>query len=256
MIESPPMELILAMDTSGDVCSVATLRKGSLVSEHTFRHGMHLSERLLDHVHEVLRDAEGTPEDVTAFAVGLGPGSFTGTRIGVMTMKTFSSVLKKPLYGIESLEAIARSYAGIRNTLVIPMHPCRTGIVYTAAYTMDTGEPVGVISPTSLPVSDLVNCASQLPSTTLLFCGSASIRYRDELISLLGENAIRAVFGEAMVPRAFDIGKLALARCQAGIPPEDPIELVPHYISPPPITMPKVKPVMNSINLAEVNSHC
>ena len=89
--------LALAMDTSGDVCSIAVLRGGKLISEHIFRHGMHLSERLLEHVEAVLADADAKPAEVDLFGVGLGPGSFTGTRIGVMTLKTFAFMLERPI---------------------------------------------------------------------------------------------------------------------------------------------------------------
>ena len=98
-------DLMLAMDTSGDVCSVAALRNGQFVVEHAFRHGMHLSERLFGHIEGVLKEADAVLDDVTAFAIGVGPGSFTGTRIGVMTLKTLAVVQNKPLYGVNSLEA-------------------------------------------------------------------------------------------------------------------------------------------------------
>ena len=127
-------DLMLAMDTSGDVCSVAALRNGQFVTEHTFRHGMRLSERLFGHIEGVLREANAVLDDVTAFAVGLGPGSFTGTRIGVMTLKTLAVVQNKPLYGINSLEALAMEYQGIEGVTLVPVLPCRTNVVLAAAY--------------------------------------------------------------------------------------------------------------------------
>jgi hypothetical protein len=59
-----PSEILLAMETSGDVCSVAVLRNGLFTAEHTFRHGMHLSERLMTHLEQVLQDADTTLEQV------------------------------------------------------------------------------------------------------------------------------------------------------------------------------------------------
>ena len=66
------------MDTSGDVCSVAVLRNGQFVTEHAFRHGMHLSERLFEHIEGVLQEADAVLDDVTAFAVGAGAGIVYG----------------------------------------------------------------------------------------------------------------------------------------------------------------------------------
>ncbi len=233
-------DLVLAMDTSGDVCSVAAARGGLLISEHIFRHGMHLSERLLDHVTAVLADAGAQPSDVDLFGVGVGPGSFTGTRIGVMTIKTFGSLLNRPIYGIDSLAAIARAYSGIRDTLVVPMHPCRAGTVYTGLYDVSDGEPEPVCGPDALTIDELASAAIRSEFTSLLFCGVASVKYRAELTTSLGDQAGRAIFGDIMYPRASDIAVMALIRRSSGLDPDDALALVPHYISPPPITMSKL----------------
>src|ERR1051326_1892282 len=126
--EDPP-EILLAMETSVDVCGAAVFRNGLLAAEHTFRHGMHLSERLMAHLDAVLKEADATLEQVEAFAVGIGPGSFTGTRIGVMTMKTLASVRERPLVGISGLAALAHEYTGLHGVAVTSLIPCRAGVV-------------------------------------------------------------------------------------------------------------------------------
>src|SRR4051794_40991599 len=116
-------DLILAMDTSGDVCSVAVFRLGRLQAELAFRHEMHLSERLIAHVDLLLKETSARLADVDCFVVGRGPGSFTGTRIGVMTMKTFAFVQEKPIVAINGLEAMAAEYCGVTGLVVTPVHP-------------------------------------------------------------------------------------------------------------------------------------
>jgi len=232
-------QLVLAMDTSGDVCSVAAMRDGRLVSEHIFRHGMHLSERLLDHVTAVLGDANASPADVALYGVGIGPGSFTGTRIGVMTLKTFASLLNRPIYGIDSLAAMAQSYSGVQKTLIMPMYPCRAGSVYAGLYDVSSGHPVDIQVPAALSIADLAAAAVSSSYTSLLFCGIGSVKYRDEMEAALGVHRDRAVFGGALFPRSSDIAAMAYYRSSAGIEADDPLALVPHYVSPPPITMPK-----------------
>jgi tRNA threonylcarbamoyladenosine biosynthesis protein TsaB len=245
MPDNSPSEtnLVVAMDTSGDVCSVAVAQGGSLVSEHIFRHGMHLSERLLDHVTAVLSDANLAPSGVDLFAVGLGPGSFTGTRIGVMTMKTFASLLNIPIYGIDSMAAMARAYNGIRETLVAPMHPCRAGTVYTGLYDVSSGEPEAIRASDALTIAELAAAALSYPFESLLFCGTASLKYRAELETALGDGVRRAIFGDVMFPRASDIAAMASTKRRQGVEPDDALALVPHYVSPPPITMPKMQGV-------------
>lgn len=237
--QKPPQSLVLALETSGDVCGIAVLRDGQFLAEHTFRHGMHLSERLMGHIDAVLADADAEFEGITAFAVGIGPGSFTGTRIGVMTLKTLATVTEKPLYGIVGLEAVAAEYAGLRETVVVPMLPCRTGVVYTAAYSVESAAPEALLEPSALPIADLADEIGQFASKTVILCGPATGRYGDEMLAALAVKGIRPSFGQAVFPRAALIAKLADLRLAGGVPPDDALTLVPHYVSPPPITISK-----------------
>lgn len=236
-LETP--QILLAMETSGDVCGVAVLRNGQLMVEHTFRHGMHLSERLLSHVDEMLQEADTTLEQVNTLAVGIGPGSFTGTRIGVMTMKTLASVLGKSLVGISGLEALAWEYSGLRDTIVTPILPCRAGVVYACPFRVDGSQPEPLTEPAAFPLGDLAAILAGQATTSLLCCGPAAKRYESELRAALENSAQVLSFGSADFPRASAVGALACAYLTAGNPPQDPLSMVPLYISPPPISTPK-----------------
>ncbi len=232
--------LILALDTSGDVCSAASVRDGVLISEHIFRHGMHLSERLLDHITEVLADAGGTPEQCDAFAVGLGPGSFTGVRIGIMTIKTFAELLEKPVYATGSLVAMAASVRDIPNAFVVPVHPCRAGVVYSGIYKL-TGNAVHTeLEAGAYPLAELAATATELKGT-LVFCGPAASKdaNRELILDTAGIGVERVVFSSVIYPRASEIGRIAAARIEAGDSGTTALSVVPMYISPPPITMGK-----------------
>lgn len=231
--------LLLAMETSGDVCGVAVRRDGQFVAERSFRHGMHLSERLFDHVQGVLRDADATLDDVTAFAVGIGPGSFTGTRIGVMTMKTLAVVRRRPLYGINSLEALAAAYQGITVVVVVPLLPCRTRIVFAGAYTVKEWTPHTLIAPAALTLDELSGQIAEVESRHIVLCGPAMAKYGDELRTKLMACGKQVSLGEADLPRADEVARLAYARLEAGNEGDDPLELVPLYLAPPPISQPK-----------------
>jgi tRNA threonylcarbamoyladenosine biosynthesis protein TsaB len=236
---SAPDGLLLALETGGDVCGVAATRDGQFLAEVAFRHEMHLSERLMGHLDTLLKDCAATLADVRAFAVGIGPGSFTGTRIGVMTLKTLAAVLEKPVYGVSGLDALAAEYAGLRAAVVAPMLPCRAGVVYTRLFRVETPAPEPLAEPAALPIAELAARLAAYPDAPLLCCGPAAARYTAELRSALGDSADRLSVGAALFPRAALIARLADLRRAFGDTPDDPLALVPLYISPPPITLPK-----------------
>lgn len=230
---------LLSIETSGDVCSVAVTRAGQFLAEHAFRHGMHLSERLLDHVEAALREADAVLEDVSAFVAGIGPGSFTGTRIGVMTVKTLAMVSGKPCAGVCGLEGLAAEYAGLRDTLIAPMLPCRSGVIYTALYRVEEALPREILPPDALPLETLADAIAASGAGNALLCGSAVARYREPLAALLTGRKVVFGFGGKEHPRASALANLAAARIASGAIPDDPLSLLPLYISPPPITLPK-----------------
>lgn len=239
--EAAPNDLVLSLETSGDVCSVAVARGRQLVVEHTFQHRLHLSERLMGQIDAVLREADAALADAGLFAVGIGPGSFTGTRIGVMTAKTLALVEQKPIVGIGALEAMAAEYAGVAETVVVPMAPCRIGIVYTCPFRTveDVPEPLAEVGALSIPeLAALLTC---LESPRILCCGPSAERYIEELKSALSDTPLEITQGAVTSPRASMVGRLAALRLETGLPPDDPITLVPLYISPPPITQPKAR---------------
>ncbi len=125
----------LAFDTSGEMC-VLTLAEditGAVRAVSIFEGKRTLSRRLLGEMDSLLRNNGLTLGDLTAFAVGLGPGSFTGVRVGVTTAKTLAQVTGKPLVGISSLDAYAAGWAGSEQA-VVPILPSRRGEVYAAVY--------------------------------------------------------------------------------------------------------------------------
>ena len=233
--------LILALETSGDTCGIALLRGERLISEHTFRHQMRLSERLIQFTDRLLNDAEIEITDVDAFAVGIGPGSFTGVRIGVMTAKTWAKTLGKPLFGVNALEALASHYAGLTGTAVIPLLPCRAGIVYTACYNREseTDAPRVIAPPAAISTLDAARLAQQSPTSRIIFCGAAARIHRAELSAALAESHIDISFGQAEFPLASQAASLAYSRWLADNSGDDALELTPLYIVPPQISAPK-----------------
>jgi tRNA threonylcarbamoyladenosine biosynthesis protein TsaB len=230
--------MILALETSGDLCSIAVRDAQGTLVERAFRHRMHLSERLIDDVNEALKDAGTTLGDLTGLAVDVGPGSFTGIRIGVMLVKTWADTLKKPVVGVTAFDALAEEYAGTLEGYVIPLIRARPGSVYVSRYRASNGDVTVEVSPRMEEVVPLAGMLWLTTRDTYVLCGDGAQRYRAEMDLITkdkrGRQRTDRLFGAQNTPRASTIAAIAERRIAVG-QTDDPLALVPYYIAPPPI---------------------
>ena len=124
---------ILMLDTSGPACGVALMREGKLVYESQLTHSRTHSQRLMPMLDAALDMAELRAQDIDLFGAVVGPGSFTGVRIGVTTVKALSHAAGKPCIGVDALEALAANVVGF-DGLVCPILDARAQQVYGAAF--------------------------------------------------------------------------------------------------------------------------
>lgn len=129
---------VLAVDTSTLAGGVALLEGGRLVGEYVLDVSATHSERLMPAIDRVLGDAGWRPIDLEGLAVAIGPGSFTGLRIGVATVKGLALALGIPVAAVPTLDAMAESlpYAALP---VCPVLDARKGEVYCSLYRWDGG---------------------------------------------------------------------------------------------------------------------
>jgi len=99
--------VLLALDTSTPLVSVALAEDGAVVTRATSERPMQHGEQLAPMISRALADAGALRQDVTAVAVGVGPGPYTGLRVGIVTARTFALVLGIPVYGVCSLDVLA-----------------------------------------------------------------------------------------------------------------------------------------------------
>ncbi|HTZ40153.1 MAG TPA: tRNA (adenosine(37)-N6)-threonylcarbamoyltransferase complex dimerization subunit type 1 TsaB [Syntrophales bacterium] len=125
--------ITLAIDTATKTAGVALLRDETLLVEYFFNLDVNHSETVLPAVHQGLARAGIDVDDVDLFALTLGPGSFTGLRIGASTVKGLAVATGKPVVGVSTLEALAYNAIGYTG-LVCPLLDARKGEVYTALY--------------------------------------------------------------------------------------------------------------------------
>ena len=125
---------ILAVESSAIAASVAVLRDDALLAEVTINRGNTHSETLLPLVEDLLDRLALTVDDMDLFAVPVGPGSFTGVRIGVATVKGLAFGRGKPCAGVSALEALAENLSVLPGALACPVMNARRGQVYTALF--------------------------------------------------------------------------------------------------------------------------
>ena len=146
--------LILALDSTAQVGSVALCQDETLIAEYTLNTGHTHSETLLPMVESVLKISGYTVDDVDLFACSVGPGSFTGVRIGVSTVKGLAFGKNKPCVCVSTLEAIAESVA-VHNGLICPVMNARRSQVYTALFRSDGKDLVRLMPDSAMSIEEL-----------------------------------------------------------------------------------------------------
>lgn len=219
---------VLAVDTSGPVCGVAVTREGRLIYEGAAVNRMTHSANLMPMVEEALIRSGMAVEEMDLFAAVTGPGSFTGVRIGVSTVKGLAHGAGKPCAGVDALEALA---AGVSQTdaLICPMQDARAGQVYGAAF-RGGFPPVRLCEDVAETLEQFIHRATALAGErTLCFVGDGVEPNRDKLTALLGA---RAVFPAAhlSILRPGAVALLAEARPERFT---DYLGLLPHYLRAP-----------------------
>lgn len=178
------MGLILLIETSASVCSVAVARSGEVISYREEREPNRHAELLSVFCDEVLREANVSVQQLDAVAVSGGPGSYTGLRIGASTAKGYCFALEIPLIAVPTLEAMAAGMiSSVKdNEILCPMIDARRMEVYTAMYS--TG--LAVIRETEAIVLDESDFISSLAGKKILFSGDGMPKARHLLEKIPG----------------------------------------------------------------------
>jgi len=176
---------ILGIDSSTPGCSVALLSNDTVVAEHIADPQPSYSKYLLQMVDQVLKKGELRLDDVDGFAVTIGPGSFTGLRIGVSLLKGFVLATEKPFVGVNSLEALA-STLDSPNIPICAALDARKSEVYAAVFESQKESLRPLIQESALSAEDL---CEKITAPTL-FVGNGVERYHEILKESLGTHFV------------------------------------------------------------------
>jgi tRNA threonylcarbamoyladenosine biosynthesis protein TsaB len=218
--------LLLALDTSGKTGSTAALDGGRVLASASFTVGLRHGREIMLRVLETLKQAGKELRDVEQIAVGTGPGSYTGIRVGVTTAKTLAWALGAKLYGVPCADALAMN-ASLDFDRVCVAIDAKRGEVFGAVYERKGGALAAVCGCEVMKPSKLAELAatpSRKSGEKICVCvlGDAAEPYR----GLFEKSGAEALSEEFSSVKAENIGRLAPA-----LPPEaDPFKLAPIYL--------------------------
>ncbi|NVN97789.1 MAG: tRNA (adenosine(37)-N6)-threonylcarbamoyltransferase complex dimerization subunit type 1 TsaB [Geobacteraceae bacterium] len=212
---------ILTIDTSTNVFSIALSQGTTLLAAHFDEIGKAASAKIPMYVETLLQTAGTNVRSIDAFAVTVGPGAFTGVRVGIAFVKGLALATGRPVIALSSLELLAMNAKG-SDLPVCAMFDARKGEVYAAIYDLKSGmqllRPESAIAPEKL-LDEL--------KEPMLFIGDGALRYREMIIEKLGTLAY------------FTADDLNIPKASAGIPlaytaftsgnTTSPLELQPRY---------------------------
>ncbi len=220
--------LTLALETTGMTGGVALLRDDELLGEVVTGSKSTYSRRLIKAVMYLLDELELSWKEIDLVAVSIGPGSFTGLRIGLATAKGLCLSTSAKLLGVPTLDILAQNAClNLKERLICPLIDARRKQVYTCLY-----ETEGFFVKR---ISEYVVCRPEeikgfVPEKKeVIFLGNGLLSYGDKLRELFEKRATFAP-NNLWYPKPSNCGLLAKKMILDGTPPHDPDRLVPLYL--------------------------
>ncbi|MEK6599673.1 MAG: tRNA (adenosine(37)-N6)-threonylcarbamoyltransferase complex dimerization subunit type 1 TsaB [Deltaproteobacteria bacterium] len=203
---------ILAIDTSTASGSIALLDDDQIIAELTTCTQKTHVERLLPLIKTLLSSINTKIEDVDGFALTIGPGSFTGLRIGLAAIKGLAWSLNKPVVGVSTLEALAMNIP-YSDKPICPILDARKKEVYAGIYKVDGHWPISVMPDLAISPEALVEKIKE----PTIFIGDG-IKIISELKSEIANRKSQIVFAPSHLwsIKALNIGLLAWKRFKKG----------------------------------------
>ncbi|MFA4854675.1 MAG: tRNA (adenosine(37)-N6)-threonylcarbamoyltransferase complex dimerization subunit type 1 TsaB [Candidatus Omnitrophota bacterium] len=199
---------ILGIDTTTKFLCLGLYARGKSY-EYNLEVGRNLSALLAVTIQRALSAAELKIADIGYFACGLGPGSFTGMRIGLATIKGLSIVRDKPVIGIPTLDILARN-ALPEDALIVPALDARRGLIYCCSYKNERGLLRRKSEYALLSLDEFIKKFNRHP----VILGDAVSVYGDKMLS--GMKGARLLDKDYWFPAPRNLMDLALAKIKAG----------------------------------------
>lgn len=179
---------VLAIDTATETLSVALLQSGKVTETMALTTKNDHATHLMPTIVKVMEKARLQPENIDEIVVGNGPGSYTGTRIGITTAKTIAWSLEVATYSVSSLEAIA-FFAKDDANLICPFIDARRNAVYTGLYEISEGKLLNKIEDTHVSVDKWLSQLDKMEET-ICFISPHLENYQSMFSEILKDKAV------------------------------------------------------------------
>lgn len=173
---------ILGIDTSSEVATIAVMDENKLIGEYTINHKKTHSQKLMPMIEEMLRSCEISVDDIDLIGVAIGPGSFTGLRIGVATAKAMAHVRNIPIASINTLESLAFNM-NLSKGIIYPILDAQRNQVYTCKFTWENNTMVAL---EDISVKDIDSLLEEIKERyeEAIVLGEAADLYKDKFEGL------------------------------------------------------------------------
>lgn len=219
--------IVLSMDSSSLVTTVALLKDEHLLGEFTLNFKREHSVILMEKIEMLLNDCNIDISEVDGFVLSKGPGSFTGLRIGMATVKGLSMGSNKPYLSISSLDALAYSLINF-DGIICPIMDALRDSVFTCMYKSSNGKLSKIIDYSALSLDELVEILQE-KDKSVIFTGDGVYKYKEYLLEKL-PNAKFAP-NHLSVVKASALGELGMELLRQG--QCDDINSSPLYLKKP-----------------------
>ena len=170
--------MILAIETATDLCGTAVVHKGQVIAQRCIIEKNTHSEKLLPMINDVLSDAALLLKDIDAIAVSIGPGSFTGLRIGLSTAKGLAMALQKKIIAVPTLDALAfescRTSSKSSPGIVCPLIDAKRDEVFFCFYAVSAAGILRLSEHSIEPLPQVIETAAKYDS--VVFVGDGSLK--------------------------------------------------------------------------------
>jgi tRNA threonylcarbamoyladenosine biosynthesis protein TsaB len=216
----------LAVDTSSVIAAVAVMEDGVILGEYILNNIKKHSQKLIPMISGIMKDIDIVPKDIDVFAACTGPGSFTGLRIGITTVKAMAYAVQKPVVGIPSLDILAFNIP-MTDKLICPMIDARNNQVYTAVYLWKGEKQKRISDYMGIHINELADLLRS-KNKEVIFTGDAVDIYKKYFIRELG-SACMISPGSHRLQRASTLALLALGGMTEGLRQKSE-DLIPFYL--------------------------